>query len=90
VLFAARGITPIDLDDEEAPDPARLSRQDDPAITGLSSPRILQPARVLPVSDRRLPDARNNLFFAVICVDDAEKARRALGVQVIGEGDFAP
>ena len=32
----------------------------------------------------------DDLFFAVICVDDAEKARRALGVQVIGEGDFAP
>jgi hypothetical protein len=32
----------------------------------------------------------DDLFFAVICVDDADKARRALGVQVIGEGDFAP
>lgn len=29
-------------------------------------------------------------FFAVICVDDAGKARRALGAQVIREGDFAP
>jgi len=36
VLFAARGIAPIDLDDEEAPDPARLSPQDDdPAVSGL-------------------------------------------------------
>lgn len=32
----------------------------------------------------------DDLFFAVICVDDADKARRTLGVQVIGEGDFAP
>ena len=30
------------------------------------------------------------LFFAVICVDDADKARGALGVQVIRPGDFAP
>ena len=27
-------------------------------------------------------------FFAVICVDDPAKARRALGVQVISEDDF--
>jgi len=32
----------------------------------------------------------DDLFFAVICVDDAGKARRALGAQVIREGDFAP
>ena len=31
----------------------------------------------------------DSLFFGVICVDDADKARRALGVQVIHEGDFA-
>jgi len=31
----------------------------------------------------------DDLFFAVICVDDADKARRALGVQVIREDDFA-
>jgi hypothetical protein len=31
----------------------------------------------------------DDLFFAVICVDDAGKARRALGAQVIGEGDVA-
>jgi hypothetical protein len=31
----------------------------------------------------------DDLFFAVICVDDAGKARRALGAQVIGGGDFA-
>jgi len=30
----------------------------------------------------------DDLFFAVICVDDAVRARRALGVQVIGGGDF--
>ena len=29
-----------------------------------------------------------DLFFAVICVDDPDKARRALGVQVVSEGDF--
>lgn len=32
----------------------------------------------------------DDLFFAVICVDDVDKARRALGVQVIRDGDFAP
>jgi hypothetical protein len=32
----------------------------------------------------------DDLLFAVICVNDADKARRALGVQVIREGDFAP
>lgn len=31
----------------------------------------------------------DDLFFAVICVDDPDKARRTLGVQVISEGDFA-
>jgi hypothetical protein len=31
----------------------------------------------------------DDLFFAVICVDDPDKARRALGVQVISAGDFA-
>ena len=30
----------------------------------------------------------DDLFFAVICVDDPGKARRALGVQVISEDDF--
>lgn len=30
----------------------------------------------------------DDLFFAVICVDDPDKARRALGVQVIGKDDF--
>ncbi|HEY7265646.1 MAG TPA: hypothetical protein VH589_29695 [Trebonia sp.] len=49
---------------------------------------------------RKLADARvnadllvpvrvsNDLFFAVICVDDPDKARRALGVQVVSEDDF--
>ena len=32
----------------------------------------------------------DGLFFAVICVDDADKARRAIGAQVIRESDFAP
>ena len=32
----------------------------------------------------------DDLFFAVICVDDTDKARRALGRQVIREADFAP
>jgi len=31
----------------------------------------------------------DDLFFAVICVDDPGKARRAIGVQVISEDDFA-
>jgi hypothetical protein len=30
----------------------------------------------------------DDLFFAVICVDDPDKARLALGVQVISAGDF--
>ena len=30
----------------------------------------------------------NDLFFAVLCVDDPDKARRALGVQVVSENDF--
>jgi hypothetical protein len=30
----------------------------------------------------------DDLFFAVICVDDPDKARRALGVQVLSENDF--
>jgi hypothetical protein len=30
----------------------------------------------------------DDLFFAVICVDDPHKARRALGVQVIDEAGF--
>ena len=30
----------------------------------------------------------DDLFFAVICVDDSDKARRALGVQVISQDDF--
>jgi len=30
----------------------------------------------------------DDLFFAVICVNDPDKARRALGAQVIGEDDF--
>jgi len=30
----------------------------------------------------------DDLFFAVICVDDPDKARRALGVQVIDKDDF--
>src|SRR5690242_18588023 len=30
----------------------------------------------------------DDLFFAVICVDDPDKARRALGVQVISQDDF--
>ena len=30
----------------------------------------------------------DDLFFAVICVDDPGRARRALGVQVISADDF--
>ena len=30
----------------------------------------------------------DDLFFAVICVDNPDKARRALGVQVISKDDF--
>jgi hypothetical protein len=57
-------------------------------------------ARAGAATFRRLADAGVNadllvpvrvsddLFFAVICVDDPSKARRALGVQVISEDDF--
>ena len=31
----------------------------------------------------------DDLFFVVICVDDPDKARRALGVQVVSQDDFA-
>ena len=41
--------------------------------------------------DLQLPvRVSDDLFFAVICVDDADKGRRALGAQVIRKGDFAP
>ena len=42
-----------------------------------------------PNADLLLPvRVSDDLFFAVICVDDLDKARRVLGVQVISEDDF--
>ena len=69
--------------------PALTIRMENQPGVGAATFRKLADAGVnaellLPV---RVSDA---LFFAVICVDDADKARGALGVQVIRPGDFAP
>ena len=68
--------------------PALTIRMENQPGVGAATFRKLADAGVnaellLPV---RVSDA---LFFAVICVDDADKARRALGAQVIREADFA-
>ena len=69
--------------------PALTIRMENQPGVGAATFRKLADAGVnaellLPV---RVSDA---LFIAVICVDDADKARGALGVQVIRPGDFAP
>ncbi len=56
-----------------------------PALAPPRSASSPPPARRRPAIPVRVSD---DLFFAVICVDDPDKARRALGVQVISEGDF--
>ena len=66
--------------------PALTIRMENQPGTGAATFRKLADAAVnveviLPV---RVSD---ELFFAVICVDDAAKARAALGDQVIHEGD---
>ena len=68
--------------------PALTIRMENQPGTGAATFRKLADAGVnvdllLPV---RVSD---DLFFAVICVDDPDKASRALGVQVIREDDFA-
>ena len=67
--------------------PALTIRMENQPGTGAATFRKLADAGVnaellVPV---RVSD---DLFFAVICVDDPGKARRALGVQVISEDDF--
>ena len=69
--------------------PALTIRMENQPGAGAATFRTLADAGVnagllLPV---RVSD---DLFFAVICVDDTDKARRALGMQVIREADFAP
>jgi hypothetical protein len=68
--------------------PALTIRMENQPGTGAATFRKLADAGVntdllLPV---RVSDA---LFFAVICVDNADKARLALGDQVVPEGDPA-
>jgi len=68
--------------------PALTIRMENQPGTGAATFRKLADAGVnaellVPV---RVSD---DLFFAVICVDDPDKARRALGVQVISQDDFA-
>lgn len=68
--------------------PALTIRMENQPGTGAATFRKLADVGVN--TDLLLPvRVSDDLFFAVICVDDADKARRALGVQVISEGDFA-
>jgi hypothetical protein len=69
--------------------PALTIRMENQPGAGAATFRKLADAGVN--TDLLLPvRVSDDLFFAVICVDDADKARRALGVQVIRESDFAP
>lgn len=69
--------------------PALTIRMENQPGAGATTFRKLADAGVN--ADLLLPvRVSDDLFFAVICVDDADKARRALGVQIIREGDFAP
>ena len=75
-----------DADIEYTMRPALTIRMENQPGTGAATFRKLADATVntellLPV---RVSD---ELFFAVICVDDADKARSALGDQVVQEGD---
>jgi hypothetical protein len=68
--------------------PALTIRMENQPGAGAATFRKLADAGVN--ADLLLPvRVSDDLFFAVLCVDDADKARRALGVQVIREGDFA-
>ena len=67
--------------------PALTIRMDHQPGTGAATFRKLADAGV--TTDLLLPvRISDSLFFAVICVDDPDKARRALGVQVISADDF--
>ncbi|MBV9450944.1 MAG: hypothetical protein JO345_34140 [Streptosporangiaceae bacterium] len=62
--------------------PALVIRMENQPGTGAATFRKLADAGVN--TDLLLPiRVSDDLFFAVICVDDQEKARRALGAQVI-------
>jgi hypothetical protein len=67
--------------------PALTIRMENQPGVGAATFRKLADAGVN--ADLLLPvRVSDDLFFAVLGVDDADKARRALGVQVICEGDF--
>jgi hypothetical protein len=69
--------------------PALTIRMENQPGTGAATFRKLADAGVN--ADLLLPvRVSDEVFFAVICVDDADKAHRALGTQVIREGDVAP
>jgi hypothetical protein len=64
--------------------PALTIRMENQPGTGASTLRKLADAGVN--ADLLLPvRVSDDLFFAVICVDDRDKARRALGGQVVGD-----
>jgi hypothetical protein len=68
--------------------PALTIRMENQPGAGAATFRRLADAGVN--ADLLLPvRVSDDLFFAVVCVDDPDKARRALGVQVISEDDFA-
>jgi hypothetical protein len=68
--------------------PALTIRMENQPGTGAATFRKLANAGVN--ADLLLPvRVSDDLFFAVICVDDADKARHALGEQVIDESDPA-
>jgi len=67
--------------------PALTIRMENQPGAGAATFRKLADAGVN--ADLLLPvRVSDDLFFAVICVDDPDKARRELGVQVISEDDF--
>jgi hypothetical protein len=64
--------------------PALTIRMENQPGTGAATFRKLADAGVN--ADLLLPvRVSDDLFFAVVCVDDTDKARRALGAQVIGD-----
>jgi hypothetical protein len=73
-----------DANIEYAMRPALTIRMENQPGTGAATFRKLADAGVN--ADLLLPvRVSDDLFFAVICVDDRDKARRALGEQVIGD-----
>jgi hypothetical protein len=67
--------------------PALTIRMENQPGTGAATFRKLADAGVN--ADLLVPvRVSDDLFFAVICVNDPDKARRALGVQVISKDDF--